>query len=152
MVHSLIYLNITTNKSVKFTLSKTAHYEFTDIHFFCVSWYCCIHNTVTIINVIKHKPFLMTQAPTWIWTFFEFRNLWWKMDHPFTLRKELSNPLLLQSHRTFVYLQRNIVNNNKVSSFADMPSCVPFVFTKGIIGVYCPLGKTKWFSQHDFIF
>ncbi len=68
-----------------------------------------------------------------------------------TLRKELWSPLLLQSHRTFVYLQRNTVNNNKVSSLADMPSCVPFVFAKGIIGEYCPLGKTKWLSQHDLL-
>ncbi len=29
-----------------------------------------------------------------------------------TLRKELWNPLLLQSHMTFVYLQRDIVDNN----------------------------------------
>ncbi len=42
-------------------------------------------------------------------------------------------------------------NNNKVSSLTDMPSCVPFVFAKGIIGKYCPLGKTKWFSQHDLM-
>ncbi len=50
------------------------------------------------------------------------------------------NPLLLQSHMTFVYLQRNIVDNNKVNSRTDMASCVPFVFAKGIIGVHCPLG------------
>ncbi len=43
-----------------------------------------------------------------------------------------------------MYLQRNIVDNNKVNSLTDMASCrVPFVFTKGIIGVHCPLGKTK---------
>ena len=36
------------------------------------------------------------------------------------------------------------MNKNKVSSLADMASCVPFVFAKGIIGVYCPLGKTKY--------
>ncbi len=67
--------------------------------------------------------------------------------HLFTLGKELCNPLVLQSHRTFVYLQRNAVNNNKVSSLADMTSCIPFVFAKGIIGVYYPFGETKWFSQ-----
>ena len=38
--------------------------------------------------------------------------------------------------------QDNLVNN-KVSSSADMPSCVSFVLSKGIIGVYCHLGKTK---------
>ncbi len=35
---------------------------------------------------------------------------------------------------TFVYLQRNLVDNNKVNSRTDMASCVPFVFAKGIIG------------------
>ncbi len=44
---------------------------------------------------------------------------------------------------TFVYLQRNIVDNNKVNSQTDMASCVPFVFAKGIIEVHCPLGKTQ---------
>ena len=34
---------------------------------------------------------------------------------PCTLRKELCNPLLLQSHMSFVYLPRNIVDNNKVN-------------------------------------
>ncbi len=68
-----------------------------------------------------------------------------------TLRKELWNPLLLQSHMTFVYLQRNIVDNNKVNSQTDIASCVPFVFAKGIIGVHCPLGKTKWFIQHNLM-
>ena len=43
---------------------------------------------------------------------------------------------------TSVYLQMNIVDNNKVSSRTDMQSCGPFVFAKGIIGDYCPLGKT----------
>ncbi len=58
---------------------------------------------------------------------------------PCTLIKKLWNPLLLQSHRTFVYLQRNTVNNKKVSFRADMASCGPFVLPKGIIGVlvYC---------------
>ena len=68
-----------------------------------------------------------------------------------TLIRKSWNPLLLQSHRTFMYLQRNAMNNNKVSSRADTPSCGPFVFAKGIIGVYCPFGKAKWFSQHDLI-
>ena len=33
-----------------------------------------------------------------------------------TLRKELWNPFLLQNHMTFVYLQRNKTDNNKVSA------------------------------------
>ena len=39
-----------------------------------------------------------------------------------TLRKELWNPFLLQSHMTLVYLQRNVVDNNKVNSLTDMAS------------------------------
>ncbi len=30
-----------------------------------------------------------------------------------------------------------------------MQSCGPFVFAEGINGIYCPLGKTKAFCQHD---
>ncbi len=63
----------------------------------------------------------------------------------FHSQKKLWNPLLLQSHVTFVYLQRNIVDNNKVSSQADMSSCGPFVFAKGIIGVY------GWSSVHAWL-
>ncbi len=69
----------------------------------------------------------------------------------YTLVRKLWNLSLLRSHRTFEHLQRNTVNKNKVSSPADMPSCGPLVFAKGIIGVYCPLGKTKWFSQHNLL-
>ncbi len=68
-----------------------------------------------------------------------------------TLIRKLWNPLLLQSHIIFVYLQRSIFDNDKVSSRGDMPSCGPFVFAKGIIGIHYPLDKTKWFSQHDLI-
>ncbi len=42
----------------------------------------------------------------------------------YTLIRKSWKPLLLQSHRTFVYLQRNAAYNNKVISRADMPSCV----------------------------
>ena len=35
----------------------------------------------------------------------------------------------------------NTVNNNKLTSRADMPSCVPFVFAKGIIVAYCALSQ-----------
>ena len=44
---------------------------------------------------------------------------------------------------TFVYLERNIVDNNKVNFRTDMASCVPFVFAAEINGVHCVLGKTK---------
>ncbi len=50
----------------------------------------------------------------------------------YTLGKKLLNPLLLRSHMTFVYLQRNLVDNDKVSSRTDMPNCGPlFCFCKG---------------------
>ncbi len=45
--------------------------------------------------------------------------------------------------RVFTKEDMKIVDNNKVNSRTDMASCVPFVFAKGIIGLNCPLGKTK---------
>ena len=53
-----------------------------------------------------------------------------------------------------MYLYRNIVNNNKVSSLVDMPICVPFVFAKGMnrLAVYSyltryPDGNGKVFTE-----
>ncbi len=68
------------------------------------------------IQIWAYRALLFLTTEYTLPKFWQYKkaSLWERV--PFTLRKELWNPLLLQSHITFVYLQRNIVDNNKVNS------------------------------------